>query len=97
MADNDPIDPPPRLTPEQRKRLREASFRATRVYPGPVGEWLSKELFSWEEFGWRLSPYGFVNRIVEDIMSRPDPEPSAPHVPAQYPVTQTRYPGAFAA
>jgi hypothetical protein len=53
----------------ERMRLRAAAFRATRVYPGPVGELLSRELLSWEEFGYRLGSRGLVMGIVEAIMT----------------------------
>lgn len=38
----------------EKTRLRAAAFRATRLYPGPIGELLSRELLSWEEFGYRF-------------------------------------------
>ncbi len=52
----------------ERMRLRAAAFRATRVYPGPVGELLSRELLSWEEFGYRLGSRGLVMGIVDAVM-----------------------------
>jgi hypothetical protein len=52
----------------ERMRLRAAAFRATKVYPGPVGELLSRELLSWEEFGYRLGSRGLVMGIVDEIM-----------------------------
>jgi hypothetical protein len=51
--------------------LRKAAWRATQVYPGPVGELLQLELITWEEFGWRLDNRGLVLRVVKDIMNRP--------------------------
>jgi len=33
-------------------QYRAAAFRATRVYPGVVGQVLSEEILSLEEFGW---------------------------------------------
>jgi hypothetical protein len=53
----------------ERMRLRAAAFRATKVYPGPVGELLSRELLSWEEFGYRLGSRGLVMGIVDEIMT----------------------------
>ena len=35
----------------EKMRLRAAAFSVTRLYPGPVGEVLSRELLTWEEFG----------------------------------------------
>ena len=42
----------------EKMRLRAAAFRVTRLYPGPVGELLSRELLTWEEFGYRLGGAG---------------------------------------
>jgi hypothetical protein len=50
-------------------RLRAAAFRATSVYPGPVGELLSRELLLWEEFGYRLGTGGLINGVVDAIMT----------------------------
>lgn len=57
------------LDHHERMRLRAAAFRATRVYPGPVGELLSRELLSWEEFGYRLGSSGLVMGIVDAVMN----------------------------
>lgn len=58
------------MTHEERMRLRAAAFQATRVYPGPVGELISRELFSWEEFGYRLGSASLVTRLVDHIFER---------------------------
>jgi hypothetical protein len=55
----------------ERMRLRAAAFRATRVYPGPVGELISRELLSWEEFGYRLGARGMIMGIVDAVMNAP--------------------------
>lgn len=61
----------------ERMRLRAAAFRATRVYPGPVGELISRELLSWEEFGYRLGARGMIMGIVEAVMNAPIEQPEA--------------------
>jgi hypothetical protein len=38
----------------------DAAFRATLVYPGPVGELLCRELLDWEEFGYRFGGGAFL-------------------------------------
>lgn len=68
--------PPPRFEPHERMRIRAAAFRATRLYPGPVGELLSRELFSWEEFGYRLGGAGLVMRLVDEISKAPVGRPA---------------------
>src|SRR5581483_1105240 len=61
----------------ERMRLRAAAFRATRVYPGPVGELISRELLSWEEFGYRLGSLGMIMGIVDAVMNAQVPQPEA--------------------
>ncbi|MEQ3550505.1 hypothetical protein WIS52_08485 [Pseudonocardia nematodicida] len=52
----------------EKMRMRAAAFRATRVYPGPVGELVSRELLSWEDFGYRLGGNRLVMELVDHIM-----------------------------
>jgi hypothetical protein len=51
-----------------RGRMRIAAFRAMRLYPGPVGELVCRELLSWAEFGHRLGGHGFVMRLTEAVL-----------------------------
>ncbi|HEY1967509.1 MAG TPA: hypothetical protein VGH89_06155 [Pseudonocardia sp.] len=60
------------MSHEERARLRAAALRAKRVYPGPVGELLSRELLSWEEFGYRLGSRTMIMGIVDEVLNRPD-------------------------
>lgn len=52
----------------EKMRIRAAAFRATRLYPGPVGELLSRELLTWEEFGMRLAGSGQIMPTVDYIL-----------------------------
>ena len=61
-----PID---RLDPAERRRVREAALHATRLYPGPVGELVSRELVAWQEFGYRFDRSSLATRLVEDILA----------------------------
>ena len=63
----------PGLNHHERMRLRAAALRATRVYPGPIGELLSRELLLWEEFGYRLGTAGLIHGVVDAIMTAPLP------------------------
>ena len=56
------------MDPHEKMRIRAAAFRATRVYPGVVGELISRELIVWEEFGYRLSGSGMILRLVDHVM-----------------------------
>jgi hypothetical protein len=55
----------------EKMRLRAAAFRATRLYPGPVGDLLSGELLSWEEFGYRLGGSQLIMRLVDHLLQAP--------------------------
>lgn len=55
----------------EKMRLRAAAFRATRLYPGPVGELVSRELLTWEEFGYRLGGDQLVMRLVDHVLHAP--------------------------
>lgn len=61
----------------EKMRLRAAAFRATRLYPGPVGEVLSRELLAWEEFGYRLGGGQLVMRLVDEVLKTPLTRPEA--------------------
>ena len=49
----------------EKMRLRAAA------YPGPVGEVLSRELLTWEEFGYRLGGSQLVMRLVDHVLKTP--------------------------
>lgn len=55
----------------ERMRIRAAAVRATRVYPGPVGELVARELLTWEEFGHRLGSAGPIMQLVDAVMKQP--------------------------
>jgi hypothetical protein len=60
-----------RMDQHQRMQLRTVAFRATRVYPGPVGELLCRELLDWEEFGYRFGGGALVTRLIDHLSSAP--------------------------
>jgi hypothetical protein len=61
----------------EKMRLRAAALRAARLYPGPVGELVSRELITWDEFGYRLGGGQLVTRLVDHLLTTPIPEPGA--------------------
>jgi hypothetical protein len=67
----------PAMNHHERMRLRAAALRATHVYPGPVGELLSRELLSWEEFGYRLGSQTLITKIVDAVLNTPTPRAAA--------------------
>lgn len=56
----------------EKMRMRAAAFRATRLYPGPVGELVSRELLSWEDFGYRLGGNRLVMDLVDHVLKSSD-------------------------
>lgn len=66
---------PSPLTYAEKQRLRAAAFRATRVYPGPVGTVLAEELWAWEEFGYRLGRASLINALADHLLAAPLPAP----------------------
>lgn len=56
----------------EKMRMRAAAFRATRLYPGPVGELVSRELLSWEDFGYRLGGNRLVMDLVDHVLENSD-------------------------
>ena len=79
--------PPERMDNHMKMRLRAAAFRATRVYPGPVGELLSREILTWEEFGYRLGGGQLMMRVVDYVLK-------APIRAAEIPLEDERFPSA---
>lgn len=73
-----PTVAPDRMDHHERMKIRAAAFRATRVYPGPVGELVSKDLLDWENYGWRIGGHGLIARLVAAVMAAelPIPAPS---------------------
>lgn len=67
-----PIKPAPTARLEamdmlDRARIRAAAFRATRVYPGPVGELICSEVMAWEEWGYKFGSSSRIMALVEHI------------------------------
>lgn len=63
------VGPVERSEAADRVRIREAAVRAAQVYPGPVGELLSRELLSWEQFGYRLGSRTAIMQIVDQVLN----------------------------
>lgn len=58
-------------------RVRVAADRARRLYPGPVGEVIARELGIWVDFGYRLNQTGLVARLVEHVLTAHAPDASS--------------------
>ena len=66
-----PTDAPAFMDHHEKARLRQAAFRVVKLYPGPAGEMLSRELLAWEDFGRRLSNDRLVMRLVDHVLKDP--------------------------
>ena len=62
---------PPVYAPHtDRARARKAAYRATRVYPGPVGELIARELLVWDQFAFRITQGGLIERLIDDVLAK---------------------------
>lgn len=68
-------DAPPYLEQHELARLKAAASRARRVFPGPVGEFIFRELTGWASCGMRFDQDGVTSRAIAAIMNAPLPEP----------------------
>jgi hypothetical protein len=76
QEDETPAGPVP-MDHLDRRRVRQAAYRAQRLYAGPVGAVLFRELLSWEEFGYRLGGDSVILELIEHILTAPGPPVSA--------------------
>ena len=62
------MPPPTRMDPHEIMRYRAAALRATRIYPGAIGQLISREIIVWSDFGYRLGEHSVVREAVDQIM-----------------------------
>lgn len=51
----------------ERLKIRTSAYLAQKLYPGPVGELIFRELMIWEDFGYRFGNGGLIDRLVKHI------------------------------
>lgn len=68
-------NPPERMDHHDKSRIRAGAFKATKVYPGPVGELICSELLAYDEFGYRLGSKRKVMCLLEHIEQAQLPTP----------------------
>lgn len=66
-----PSAAPARMTADVKGLLRAAAYRGQRLYPGPIGELIVRELLAVEEFGWVLGADALATRLARHIMGLP--------------------------
>lgn len=64
--------PPEKLAFPDKSRISAAAYRAARLFPGPIGDVLARELLAYADFGWRLERDGVMPRLVDVIMTTPE-------------------------
>lgn len=64
-------------------RYRAAAAHARRVYPGPVGELVARELAAYAEFGYRLTTDALIPRLATQVLGTPTRRRIAPAAPAR--------------
>ncbi len=72
----------PRLQQREIIAVLQAARRARVAYAGPVGEFLSRELFDYVQVGRRASPTALVRRLLDDLERLPDAGGEAGPAPA---------------
>ena len=64
----------------KKTEIGKAAVKAGKLYPGPVGELVTRELNDYSKFGFRFDMTAFSERLLQHVL---DAElPSAPLVPA---------------
>lgn len=58
---------PAGMDSQQHMRLRAAAFRAQKLWPGPIGNLIYREIINWESFGYQLGGHGEVMQLVAAI------------------------------
>lgn len=58
-------------------RLRAAAVHALRVYPGPLGELVARELTAYAEFGYRFATDALIPRLATAILAIRKPAAAA--------------------
>lgn len=58
-----------KLPLHEASRLRAAALHARRVYPGPLGELVARELTAYAEFGFRFAVDALVPRLATEILA----------------------------
>lgn len=62
------------LRRHERSRLWAAAAHARRVYPGPLGELVARELNAFAEFGFRFTADALIPRLATQVLATPSLE-----------------------
>lgn len=65
--------PGPFLATDELARLRSAKLRLGKLYPEPIALLVGYELSAWEAHGYRYDQCGLIRRVVDAVLSAPEP------------------------
>ena len=66
-------DAPP-LLQHERSKMRAAGLHARRLYPGPVGDLIYRELCAYADFGYRFGDRALIPRLAAEILTKVVPD-----------------------
>lgn len=66
------------LSPHEKMRIRAAAYRVLKLLPPGMAKLLSRELLTWEEFGYRLGDSSAINMAVDEILKMRAEDPRHP-------------------
>ena len=67
-------DAPPLLQHERSPTCRAAGLHARRLYPGPLGELVFRELTAYADFGYQFAADALIPRLAAEILAKVVPE-----------------------
>jgi hypothetical protein len=62
------------LLQHERSRIRAAALHGRRLYPGPLGELVHRELTAYADFGYQFSTDALIPRLAAEILAKVVPE-----------------------
>lgn len=57
----------------ERERINAAASRVLKLFPGPIGEYLAADLWSWELMSLRYDQKGLTARMIDAVLDSPLP------------------------
>lgn len=61
---------PTYMVSAEKATYRAAAVRAVKLYPGPIGELIQRELYAHDEFGWILAANSLLTRVRDQILQQ---------------------------
>jgi hypothetical protein len=64
----------PVLLQHERSQMRAAGLHARRLYPGPLGELVFRELTAYADFGYHFAGDALIPRLAAEILAKVVPD-----------------------